>query len=256
MKGWAVGAEARLIPIRGGAMLYDSSRAGNAEPGWLEADWWRQRGDVSAAPEGRGDAKFIAADGRQLVLRHYRRGGLIAHISADRFLWRGPFRTRSLAEWQLLYRLRRAGLPVPLPIAAGYRREGLTYSANLLTEQLCGVQSLAALLRAAPVPITTWIAIGRCVRRFHDQGVCHADLNAHNILLGADEQPWLIDFDRGSLRAPGWWRDANLARLHRSLVKVSAMLPAERFGTADWLSLLDGYFAGAPAVAGPAASAC
>ena len=256
MKGWAVGAEARLLPIRGGAMLYDSSRAGNAEPGWLEADWWRQRGTVSAAPEGRGDVKFVAADGRELVLRHYRRGGLIAHISADRFLWRGPFRTRSLAEWQLLYRLRRAGLPVPVPIAASYRRDGLTYRADLLIERLCNVHSLAALLRAGPVPITTWIAVGRCVRRFHDQGVCHADLNAHNVLLGGDEQPWLVDFDRGSLRAPGWWRDANLARLHRSLVKVSAMLPAEHFGTADWLSLLDGYFAGAPAVAGPAASAC
>ena len=37
---------------------------------------------------------------------------------------------------------------------------------------------------AAPLSWLTWIAIGRCLRRFHDLGVCHADLNAHNILIG------------------------------------------------------------------------
>jgi 3-deoxy-D-manno-octulosonic acid kinase len=83
--------------------------------------------------------------------------------------------------------------------------------------------------------------------------VCHADLNAHNILIGQldaqmdaapDSQPervYLIDFDRGTLRKPGFWQDANLVRLRRSLEKITWELPAERFTEDDWHGLLDGY---------------
>ena len=44
------------------------------------------------------------------------------------------------------------------------------------------------------------------------------------------------------MRTPGWWCDANLVRLQRSLQKISAPLGAERFTTADWQALLDSYF--------------
>ena len=91
------------------------------------------------------------------------------------------------------------------------------------------------------MPILHWIAIGRCIRRFHDCGVCHADLNAHNILLGEGDAVYLIDFDRGAPAKAGMWRDANLVRLRRSLEKVTYGLPAERFTEADWHGLLDGY---------------
>ena len=239
----ATGAEVRTVEHGGGAMLYDSSRAGNAVPGWLDPDWWRKRGTVTVASEGRGGACLIDADGRSLVLRHYRRGGWAAHLSADRYWWHGAEQTRSFREWHLLYHLHRVGLPVPMPVAAGYRRRGRSYVADLLVQRLPGVRSLASELRSAPVALRTWVAVGRWLRRFHLCGVCHADLNAHNIMLGADDAVWLIDFDRGTLRSPGWWSDANLVRLHRSLVKIAAPLPPERFSAADWQLLLDSYFA-------------
>jgi 3-deoxy-D-manno-octulosonic acid kinase len=240
----ALGPEVKIQDFAGGAMLYDSSRASNAAPGWLDPHWWAQRGTVSAASEGRGAAALVEADGRSLVLRHYRRGGWAARLSADRYWWRGPERTRSFREWHLLYHMYRAGLPVPMPIAAGYRREGSTYSADLLVQRIAGVRSLAAAMRSAPVPLATWVAIGRWLRYFHISGICHADLNAHNILLGkAEDEVWLIDFDRGAVRAPGWWTDGNLVRLHRSLQKISAPLSAERFTAADWQVLLDSYLA-------------
>jgi 3-deoxy-D-manno-octulosonic acid kinase len=242
-KHWTTGPEVRLKPIDGGAMLYDASRAGNAEAGWLDAGWWARRGSVTLPLEGRGGARFIEADGRSLVLRHYRRGGFAAHISADRYLWRGEAATRSFSEWQLLYQLQRAELPVPVPIAAAYRRRGYGYTADLLIERIAGAQSLDAALSSAALPVGSWVAVGRCLRRFHHFGVWHADLNARNVLLGEQEQVWIVDFDRGTLREPGWWCDANLVRLRRSLDKIAAALPAERFSSADWSSLLDGYFA-------------
>ena len=57
--------------------------------------------------------------------------------------------------------------------------------------------------------------------RFHRAGLDHADLNAHNILLDAAGNPWLIDFDRSRRRADGSWRQSNLDRLARSLAKLS-----------------------------------
>ena len=243
----AIGPEVRLQEFAGGAMLYDSSRAGNAVPGWLDVHWWSKRGAVQAVSEGRGSTFLIEADGRSLVLRHYRRGGLMARFSADRYWWQGAEGTRSFREWHLLYHLHRAGLPVPMPVAAAYHRNGRSYSADLLVQRIPEVQSLAAAIRSGPVPLERWVAIGRGLRQLHERGVCHADLNAHNILLGEYvDGVWFIDFDRGRLRAPGWWSDANLARLYRSLEKISSGLDAERFTIADWQALLDSYFAAAP----------
>jgi 3-deoxy-D-manno-octulosonic acid kinase len=240
---WPIGAEVRHKPIRGGAMLYDASRAGNADASWFDRLWWSRRGEVRETAEGRGAAVFIEADARQLVLRHYRRGGWMAQLSGDRYLWHGEALTRSYVEWHLLYALRRAGLPVPVPIAASYCRTGrFSYTADLLTEQIPAARSLASRLRCVPLALTSWIAIGRCLRRFHDDGIYHADLNAHNVLLDDNEQVWLLDFDRGQLRHPGYWCDGNLVRLRRSIEKITDALPPERFSDADWASLLDGYF--------------
>jgi len=231
-------------------MLYDASRAGNADASWFDAAWWARRGEVRAASEGRGGTVFIDADNRRLVLRRYRRGGWIARLSADRYVWQGAELTRAFAEWHLLYLMRRAGLPVPAPIGACYFRSGrYTYRAALLTEQLPGARSLGAALQAGPVPLLSWVAVGRALRRFHDDGVCHADLNAHNVLLADDEQVWLVDFDRARLRKPGLWCDANLVRLRRSIEKITDSIQAEHFSEADWASLLNGYFAAAQPVA-------
>jgi 3-deoxy-D-manno-octulosonic acid kinase len=243
----------RQKAVPGGAMLYDASRAGNADASWFDPAWWQARGQVRAGAEGRGGVLFIEADGRRLVLRHYRRGGWAARVSADRYWWHEERSARSFLEWQLLYLMHSAGLPVPQPVAACYRRTGrYTYSADLLTERIGGVRSLAERLLAAPVALSGWVAIGRCLRRFHEDGVYHADLNAHNVLLDEQWSAWLVDFDRGCLRRPGLWCDANLVRLRRSVEKITSGLPSEHFSDADWASMLDAYFAAAPAA--PAAA--
>jgi 3-deoxy-D-manno-octulosonic acid kinase len=238
---WPLGSEVKRGTLAGGAMLYDGSRANNFAPAWFDASYWKSRGEIEgSASGGRGTTHFFKTGGKSLVLRHYRRGGLIAHVSGDKYFWRGEDNTRPFREWQLTYRLHRAGLPVPAPIAARYVHNGLTYTGDLITERLPAVGSLAECLRKGALSILTWILIGRCVRRFHDLGVCHADLNSHNILL-SEETVYLIDFDRCDLRREGMWRDDNLVRLRRSLEKVTYSLPRDRFGEADWHGLLDGY---------------
>lgn len=238
---WALGPEVKRSVLAGGAMLYDASRVSNLSADWFEARYWGARRQIEAYARGRGATLYIrTADGKRYVLRHYRRGGLMARISADRYFWHEEQSTRPFVEWQLTYRLHRAGLPVPAPIAARYRRRGVIYSGDIITERLAVVGSLASCLATGALSVLAWVGIGRCIRRFHDLGVCHADLNAHNVLL-SEESVYLVDFDRCRLRAPGMWRDTNLVRLRRSLEKVTWGLPRERFAESDWHALLDGY---------------
>jgi 3-deoxy-D-manno-octulosonic acid kinase len=237
---WALGPEVKRGALAAGAMLYDASRAGNLSAEWFDPAYWRARGELDGSAQGRATAHFIKSAGNRYLLRHYHRGGLMARLRGDRYGWRSEESTRPFAEWLLTYRLHRAGLPVPAPVGARYVRRGSSYSGDLITERLPTVGSLAECLRTGALSVVTWISIGRCIRRFHDVGLCHADLNAHNVLL-SEEGVYLIDFDRGQLRAPGLWRDGNLVRLRRSLDKVTWGLPAERFGESDWHGLLDGY---------------
>jgi 3-deoxy-D-manno-octulosonic acid kinase len=102
---------------------------------------------------------------------------------------------------------------------------------------------LSARLGAAPLERASWRAVGATIARMHAAGVDHADLNAHNILLGGDRIS-IVDFDRGRLRPPGHWAARNLARLRRSLVKISAPLPADRFSSDEWAAFLEGYSSG------------
>jgi len=228
-------------------MLYEGSRSG--QPGELPDDpperifdleTWRARGALEETAGGRGTVAFVHDGARRRVLRHYRRGGLVARLLDDTYLWTGADRTRSFREWRLLRRLREWDLPVPRPVAARYARSGLVYRADLVTEELPTRRTLAQALAAAPLDASAWRAVGACIGRLHSHGVQHADLNAHNLLLGDDRAVYVLDFDRGRLRPRGAWERAVLERLRRSLAKVTAGLPPGRFDEAAWAALLAG----------------
>jgi 3-deoxy-D-manno-octulosonic acid kinase len=238
MNSTAAAGEEALAPIAGGAMLYDASRVGQPDSGLFAPAWWQERGALEAVPGGRGTVAFVrASKDERWVLRHYRRGGLVARLIDDAYLYAGAERTRSFREWRLLRQLRAWQLPAPVPVAAAYRRLGLVYRADLITAELPTRRTLAMALRDAPVPGEAWQAVGRCIGRFHARGVQHADLNAHNVLLDEQGAVYLIDFDRGRIRRRGDWEQAVLSRLQRSLAKVTAGLPADRYGDAQWRAL-------------------
>lgn len=225
-------------------MLYDASRLSNADTSLFEARFWVERSGATRTPAGRGATLFVEHAGRSWVLRHYRRGGMAGRLTPDRYLWTGEARTRPFREWRLLLELHREGFPVPAPVAARYQRHGLTYRGDLITERIVEAQPVSAMLAAASLPPATWQSIGRCIRRFHQAGVCHADLNAHNILIDRSQRVFLVDFDRGTRREAGAWRAANLSRLKRSLEKISPALPHGRFSQSDWTTLQDAYQSG------------
>jgi 3-deoxy-D-manno-octulosonic acid kinase len=243
-------AAVRRAPVQDGAMLYDASRVSNADASLFDARSWLEKSAAEHTPAGRGATIFIDHAGQSWVLRHYRRGGFVARLTGDRYVWTGEARTRSFREWWLLRDMHAAGLPVPAPVAARYRRRGFAYSADLITERIAGAQPLSVLLADGTLPTALWSAIGRCIRRFHDAGVCHADLNAHNVLIDAGQKVYLVDFDRGTRRPQGSWRKTNLARLRRSLEKITHALPRGRFSAPEWMALQGGYDSGAASSGG------
>ena len=216
-------------------------------PGYLfdGPGWPRCEGRADA---GRGGAWYVGDDTGDYVLRHFMRGGMAARVSRQLYLATGAEASRAFREYEVLARLRAAGLPVPLPVAAGYWRRGAFYRAALVTERIPDVTTLAARLAAAPLEAGDWRDLGALVARMHTAGACHADLNAHNVLIDAAGGFHIIDFDRARLRAPGRWRQANLARLRRSLDKLSGEGPLH-FDEADWQAFESAYAASSSASA-------
>lgn len=223
-------------------ILYDAAILASAPPELFDPDWLRARSRLSGSAPGRGTTWFFQHEGKALTLRHYRRGGTMETLLEDRFLWTGPERSRAFREWRLLAELVEQGLPVPAPAAARVVHEDLFYRADLITHRIPDAQSLTRTLTEGTLPATQWQEIGLCIRRFHDAGVRHADLNAHNILLDAAGRIYLIDFDK-AVRYPlgDYWPQANLARLHRSLEKLRHEVPTFHYAPADFAALEAGY---------------
>jgi 3-deoxy-D-manno-octulosonic acid kinase len=235
----------RRIATATGVMLSDPACLGNLPQGAVEslfdAEFWRARNELIDVTRGRGSAWFVGAGSRQWVLRHYRRGGFVARFSQDCYVWTGEDRVRAFAEWRLLELLNQRGLPVPKPVAARYRRIGLLYRCDLITQRIVDAKPLSETLKEGAISESIWRAAGAAVAELHRVGVDHADLNAHNLLLDTQGAVSVIDFDRGRLRAPGAWASRNLQRLRRSLAKVSRGLPADRYSAEVWECFLAGY---------------
>jgi 3-deoxy-D-manno-octulosonic acid kinase len=230
------------IATRSGAILFDPDRIDAPSDTLFNPEHWHAQGKTIAQAGGRGGVLFIDTGTQRWVLRHYRRGGWMSALLADRYLWRGAEQTRAFREWRLLQNLHAQQLPVPAPIATRYVRSGIWYRADLLTEALPPARTLAETVSTGVRVDAVWRNVGSTLARFHRAGVRHADLNAHNILLGVDAEVWVLDFDRGVQTQRGAWEQQVLVRLHRSLCKVLRAAGRE-LAAQDWRLLLDAYAA-------------
>jgi 3-deoxy-D-manno-octulosonic acid kinase len=192
-------------------------------PSWFFSDFWGGRAE-SVSSGGRGSAWFVTAESASLVLRHYRRGGLMAKLVEKTYLFTGFNQARSIMEFRLLEKLILAELPVPEPVAAiAWGHLFFWYRAAIVVKRIPGAVNFvdSSLLGQEEL----WKKLGRVIRRFHDHGLDHVDLNCDNILV-ASNQIYLIDFDRCRLRDSSAgqaesWKSRNLTRLQRSLRKRS-----------------------------------
>jgi len=221
---------------------------------WFDAEYWRKQNKISGESKGRHTTWFVKSgkashfEEQQWALRHYFRGGLIAKFITDSFLFTGIKNTRAYREVLLLKTMKNLGLPVPRVIGAQVVRKGLFYSADLLTEKLEG-SDLVTQLKVKPLSKENWYIVGKVIGKFHQHGIYHSDLNSHNIMIqekAHSTNVWLIDFDKCEQRTvkklyKNSWKNDNITRLYRSLVKEKGVFPSINFDEGNWSELVRGY---------------
>lgn len=222
--------------------LYDHTLLSSLDGSFFSPDVIRRQGRLLDQAQGRGNAYLFTWEQKQFFLRHYHRGGAIAPVMKDVYMWTGLERTRAWREFTLLQKMQAQGLPVPRPIAARVQKTGFCYRADIVTERIQKAAPLSTLLAQNIMHQVLWIKIGKCLGRFHTLGIIHADLNAHNILLDAQESVWLIDFDRGVWTSPSPSRQqSNLMRLRRSLDKLWPSHGTSEAVDQAWTFVMYGY---------------
>jgi tRNA A-37 threonylcarbamoyl transferase component Bud32 len=169
---------------------------------------------------GRGGACIVPA--HQVVVRPYRRGGLPARLLRDTYFGCNP---RPFRELCVTATLQQRGAPVvEVYGAAVVWRIPACYRGWLATRYVDGARTFWEWLSAAPSATASrqiFGEIGRAVRRLHDCGARHPDLNANNILVSPAAGVLFIDFDRARLAAGNGDAPArDLDRLWRSLRKL------------------------------------
>lgn len=231
------------LKLESGVIIYDAdvfSRTG-VMPGhdWFVPGYWEENGLVTARQRGRGTALTIDTPVGSCVLRQYLRGGLAARFIRSKYVFTGYDNSRPFREFGVLEKLAELGLPAPRPVAAFCRRHGWSTTGALITLEIESVRPLEQV--CASIDESGWRNVGRVIRRFHDNGLVHADLTVRNILVQNSGKVFLVDFDRARFQ-PGA-RAAfhrNLKRLRRSMVK-SQLEQEKGLNKKAWTQLLKGY---------------
>ena len=163
-------------------------------------------GEALAGAFGRGGVRRLGS----VVLRPYRRGGLVRHLNARIYL--SP--ARFIREFQVHRALWLAGFPTVEPLGYALRRRGWGVEGVYLTRhEACEpwprrwdapVEPLRPLLES----LCAW-------------GLYAPDLNATNVMVAPEGGLLILDWDRAA------WRSGDLfpryqARLLRSLEKLGA----------------------------------
>jgi 3-deoxy-D-manno-octulosonic acid kinase len=169
---------------------------------------------------GRGPAYAVTLPhgSFRVVVRHNRRGGMLAPLLGDRFV--SP--TRAPQELAISLELARLGVSTPEIVAyALYPPGGMLQRADVCSREIPSSRDLAQVItrEGAAERTAALAATARLVAGLARVGARHHDLNAKNILLTQDSA-YVLDVDRVTLGAePGPTLEANLSRLARSLRK-------------------------------------
>lgn len=210
----------------------------------FDADYLQQQTLVTQTAEGRGTVYFFKLNSAHMVLRHYNRGGMLAKLNNDSFVYTGVESSRCYKELVILQLLRKANINVPEPIAGRIVKSGLLYTADIITKVIDNAVELHELLQKESVAEHIWQNIGIEIRKMHDIQVCHYDINVKNILVterDGENNVHLLDFDKCDLRKGNEWKTANIKRLQRSLLKQTKRHEKYCYHQNNWEALITGY---------------
>jgi 3-deoxy-D-manno-octulosonic acid kinase len=222
-------------------LLFDQSLLPEMTAEMFKHDYWYDQHKVIGQAMGRGTTLFFTHNDQQFVLRHYRRGGLIAKLIQDRYFYTGLANSRAWREFHLLNQANTLGLPVPRAAAMWVQRQGLFYRADIILTKIPHAIDVFTLLKQQTLSAPLWRAIGAAIRQLHDAQIYHHDLNIHNLMVDDKHKVWLIDFDKCTQKTGNTWKAANMQRLLRSLNKEKNKQSVFHFRAENWQQCSEGY---------------
>ncbi len=212
----------------------------------FELAFWRSKHNSEILDGGRGGSQKIEIQQQYYVLRHYLRGGLVANLLHDQYLWKGLKHSRPFQEQQVIQHALKHHLPVPEVVAFCVQKSGLLYRASIISRFINNKGTLASRLFDYRLSDQQWFDLGRLIKRMHQAHIFHADLNANNILIDETGGYSIIDFDKAKiLELSESKAESNIQRLLRSLKKIQASRNQRNlsfnFELQQWQKLLEGY---------------
>ena len=179
-------------------------------------DVWERLLASGDARSGRGASAVVSG----WRLKRFRRGGLTAPLWGDRYLGAA----RLVAALAASAEASRRGVPTPAAVALLVERAGGPLVRGFLaTEEIEGAEDLARRAVRGAATVHDVEEAMRAVRRMHDRGVVHPDLNLGNLLLTGGPVH-VIDLDRVTFTegpVPERLRRRALRRILRSCAKLT-----------------------------------
>ena len=154
-----------------------------------------------------------------VVIKHYRRGGLMRYFIKRRYLKFG--KTRAQREFELLNMVGTLGINIPQPIAYAHRGR-LFYRAWLVTREIHQPLSLASLsMQDEKKTSSAMASVIEQISSLIQNDILHVDLHPGNVVVDVREQVYLLDFDKGRVYhgSRQKLKDRYLARWQRAVSK-------------------------------------
>jgi len=154
-----------------------------------------------------------------VVIKHYRRGGLMRYFIKQRYLKMG--KTRDQIEFEMLQVVRNLGINAPEPVAYAHRG-CIFYQAWLVSRAIKHPLSLALLsLKDEKKTRQAMESVIGQISLLIQNDILHVDLHPGNIVVDGADQIFLVDFDKGQIH-PGSkekLRNRYLTRWQRAVTK-------------------------------------
>jgi 3-deoxy-D-manno-octulosonic acid kinase len=132
-----------------------------------------------------------------VVIKHYRRGGLLRYFIKRRYLKLG--KTRAQREFELLDTVHKFGINVPQPVAFAYCGR-LVYRAWLITREIHQPVSLAGLsLQDEKKTGRVMESVITQISSLIQNQILHVDLHPGNVVADSAGKVYLLDFDKGKV---------------------------------------------------------